>query len=303
MHEEEKKVATQSPQPASGMQAFKTGLLMAIPRDRHTFGALLKTVLFYGGGWAVLMGLWMVYGPRGAHGSVPLSFHVGGETLSMMTVAMSVMMAFPFIAIFSVRCVLEHRTNVAYFDTRGPCVFMGAFAAGGIMFPLSFVGDLAFARTPQEVQLLTLTLSYVVMAYIAMVIVHLVASGRLALKETWQIFKPSFFMGVLVSGGTILVLAVAALLTYGVLVFMVVGGMTLMSFQIGHDPLMVIQDWATLLRGNGLYRGLLPYDFIILSSLGLLIGLVAWTCAGSFAALASIYSAQKATESSAGESK
>ena len=293
MYEEVKKVATQSSQPVSGMQAFKTGLLMAIPRDRYTFGALLKTVLFYGGGWAALMGLWMVYGPRGEDGSVHLSFDVAGAKISVTVLLACVVAAFPFIGFYSVRRVLEGRANTPYFETLGAPIFLRALLLGGLILPMFMVSELIKAYGSWWSGYVGTATYFVFAVYLQLVIVHLVASRELSWKPAWRVLRKSFFTTMMSSNCAVVVLALLLCVVYIVLLAMVVGGTTMLSFKLGTDPAILLQEWTNVWQGDPLYRGLLPYDFVFCGSMGLLIALFAWACVGSYAALTTLYCAHK----------
>ncbi|MBA4118097.1 MAG: hypothetical protein C0514_04290 [Candidatus Puniceispirillum sp.] len=280
----------------SSMQAFKTGLLMAIPRDRHTFGALLKTVLFCGGGWAVLMGLWFLYAPRLDNGMIPLSISVWGVHLSISTFAVCVVSVFPFVDLYAVRSALKERKDTPYF-----CSLMEGVAARALVILLlihlfHFVNDSLFAECAWYVSVLFVCGAIVLTPYIGMVIVHLVVSGRIDLGGAWHIFRRTFWGSVFVFLGILFTFLVVAFLCEVFLSFCIGLAGGILSTNIRADLLLLTQDFAALSEKLPVAPCFVPYAWMYVLPMGVYHAVLSWGSVGLYGALTFLYKRAVTTE-------
>ena len=280
----------------SGMQAFKTGLLTAIPRDRHIFGALLKTALFYGGGWAVLMGLWFLYGPRGADGMIPLSMSVWGVHLSISTFAVYVVSVIPFVDLYAVRSVLEDRNDAPYF-----CSLVEGAAARTLVLLLLinlplFFDDGFFAECGWYLSPLWACAAIVLQPYMGIVIVHLVASGRIDLGGAWHVFRRTFWRSVLIFFGVLVTFVVIALLCEVLLSFCLGLAEGALAIKMGTDPLLLAQDLAALSEKLPVAPRVVPYVWMYVLPMGVYHAVLCWGNVGLYGALTFLYKRAVTTE-------
>jgi len=269
---------------------------MAIPRDRHTFGALLKTLLFCGGGWALLMGLWFLYGPRLDNGMIPLSISVWGVHVSISTLAVYVVSVIPFVDLYAVRSALEERKDTPYF-----CSLMEGVAARALVILLLinlalFVNDGFFAECAWYVSVLWICGALVLTPYICMVIVHLVAFGRIDLGRAWRIFTRTFWRSVLPIFGLLVTFVVIDFLCDVLLSFCLGLAGGALAIKMGTDPMRLAQDFILIREELPVHPRVLPYVWMYVLFMGVYNAVVSWSSVGFYGALTFLYKRAVTTE-------
>lgn len=275
--------------PLSGVVAFKTGLKIATPFNKHGFTALLKTLLFYGVGYVALFWLWLYLMPLGADGLIPLSLSFGQGSIPIATIIFYLLCFVPFVIFYPVRCVLTGRRDHPYFKDVGTPLFTRAVCVSLLVLP----GVAAFEAMEmfglEYLWLITVILYFFFAAYLILVLVHLTATGRVDFGTCWGLYKQAPFKYTAASWGAFFTLLIPFVLVAFVLIAIVfLCGLLYLAFVDG-NPDLFFEDFMALLMGEGIGAHVLPYACVFLWPIGIMCGFYVWTSVGFYGAVAALY--------------
>lgn len=277
----------------SGVAAFKAGLLLAMPFNRHGFKALVKTLLFYGGGYVALFWLFLLLAPRDANGLIPLSLSFGQGSIPIAALVMYLMGVVPFNLFYPVRCVLTGRRDHPYFKDVGTPLFTRAVCVTLLTFPgiVAFEAMEMFAL--QYLSLIAVILYLFSEAYLGLVLVHLTATGRVDFGQCWGLYKQAPFKYTAASWGTFFALLIPFFLLALILILAI--GLCILLYMAfaGGNPDLFFEDFTLFLMGEGIGAHVLPYGGAFLWPLGIMFGFYAWTTVGFYGAVTALYRDQK----------